>query len=117
MLRSIAAATSLLALLDCVAAKTGPGYLALDLEKRIAGPNGELLRRDDPTGSFNALLTQNTNKLEYLINITIGTPPQVCYLPHPAVVLFLTQSYTETSSHTRHWFERFMDPCNQLDQM
>jgi hypothetical protein len=82
MIRSIATATSLLALLTSIEAKAkaSPGYLALDIEKRIAGVDGRLYRRDDPAGSFNALLTQNTNKLEYLINITIGTPPQV-FLP------------------------------------
>ena len=78
MLRSIATLASLLALNSATKAKASPGYLALDLEKRIPGRNGELFRRDDPSGSFNALLTQNTNKLEYLINITVGTPPQVC---------------------------------------
>lgn len=78
MSRFIATAASLLALVTAIEAKASPGYLALDLEKRIPGPNGELFRRSDPSGSFNAALTQNTNKLEYLINITIGTPPQVC---------------------------------------
>ena len=90
MMRSLAAATSLLALLDSVVAKAGPGYLALELEKRIPGPNGELFRRNDPSGSFNALLTQNTNKLEYLINITIGTPPQVSNIPEDVRARLLT---------------------------
>jgi hypothetical protein len=82
MMRSIATATSLLALLTSIEAraKASPGYLALDIEKRIAGADGRLYRRDDPSGSFIAPLTQNTNKLEYLVNITIGTPPQVCVL-------------------------------------
>lgn len=81
MLRSLATATLLLVLIGAVAAKAGPGYLALDLEKRIPGPNGEPLRRDDPSGSFNTLLTQATSRLEYLVNITIGTPPQVSSIP------------------------------------
>lgn len=77
MLRILAAITLLLVLTNAVAVQAGPGYIALDLEKRILGPNGELLRRDDPLASVDALLTQNTNRLEYLINITVGTPPQV----------------------------------------
>jgi hypothetical protein len=102
MLCSLAAVISLLALIDAAAVKAGRGYLALDLEKRIPGPNGELIRRDDPSGSFNAPLTQNTNKLEYLINITIGTPPQVGNIPGAVKALLLIQPFTANGSHARH---------------
>lgn len=53
-----------------------PGYLVLDFDKR-ATVERRLVRRQDPSdGSFVGELVQNTNKLEYLINITLGTPPQ-----------------------------------------
>jgi hypothetical protein len=52
-----------------------PGYLVLDFDKR-ATVERRLVRRQDPSGdSFVGELVQN-NKLEYLINITLGTPPQ-----------------------------------------
>jgi hypothetical protein len=52
-----------------------PGYLKLDVVRRSPYPS-PLIRRDSPDDTVDALLTQNTNKLEYLINITVGTPPQ-----------------------------------------
>ena len=48
-----------------------PGYLRLDVHRR--SPNRRLVQRAD---DVDATLNQNTNKLEYLINITVGTPPQ-----------------------------------------
>ncbi len=52
-----------------------PGYLKLDVLRRSPYPS-PLIRRDSPQDTVDALLTQNTNQLEYLINITVGTPPQ-----------------------------------------
>ncbi|EXJ91285.1 hypothetical protein A1O1_04395 [Capronia coronata CBS 617.96] len=52
-----------------------PGYLKLDVERR-APLDRRLVRRQNSDGSFDAPVTQNTNKLEYLVNITVGTPAQ-----------------------------------------
>lgn len=53
-----------------------PGYLVMDFEKR-AVVERRLVRRQNGAGeSFVGELVQNTNKLEYLLNITLGTPPQ-----------------------------------------
>lgn len=48
-----------------------PGYLKLDVLR--TAPTEKLVRRAD---IVDGTITQNTNKLEYLINITVGTPPQ-----------------------------------------
>ncbi|KAI1609797.1 aspartic-type endopeptidase [Exophiala viscosa] len=48
-----------------------PGYLRLDVHR--SSSSERLIRRSD---DVDATLNQNTNKLEYLINITVGTPPQ-----------------------------------------
>lgn len=48
-----------------------PGYLKLDVHR--SSFQTHLARRD---GSLNTPLTQNADQLEYMINITIGTPPQ-----------------------------------------
>lgn len=50
------------------------GYLKLDLHKR-APTSSKLVRRQNSDGSVDAVLTQNSG-LEYLVNITVGTPPQ-----------------------------------------
>jgi hypothetical protein len=55
---------------SCVAT----GYLSLGLERRAA-PKNRLVRRQNSDGTVDAVLTQNQG-LEYLINITIGTPAQ-----------------------------------------
>ncbi|KIX03739.1 uncharacterized protein Z518_07292 [Rhinocladiella mackenziei CBS 650.93] len=52
-----------------------PGYLKIDVH-RSSPFDSRLMRRQDSNGDVDATLTQNTNKLEYLVNITIGTPPQ-----------------------------------------
>ncbi|KAK5452858.1 hypothetical protein LTS15_007006 [Exophiala xenobiotica] len=52
-----------------------PGYLKLDVHRQPRHGT-HLARRANVDGTIDALLTQNTNKLEYLVNITIGTPPQ-----------------------------------------
>lgn len=57
------------------------GYLKLDVERR-SPLDRRLVRRQNSDGSVDTVLTQNTNKLEYLVNITIGTPAQ-----HLAVTL------------------------------
>ncbi|KIW80240.1 hypothetical protein Z517_06855 [Fonsecaea pedrosoi CBS 271.37] len=67
------AGTAIAALATSCAAS--PGYLKLGLQRR-APPEGRLIRRQDSGGSVDALVTQNTNKAEYLVNITVGTPPQ-----------------------------------------
>lgn len=56
---------------SCVAS---PGYLKLDLHRRALSDN-RLVRRQNSDGSVDAVLTQNQG-LEYLVNITVGTPPQ-----------------------------------------
>ena len=77
---SMVAATSLLALLAFAQAKTIPepaiSYLGDANTYRVH----QLLRRDAPSGSLHATLTQSSNKLDYTIDITLGTPPQVCVL-------------------------------------
>jgi len=52
-------------------AAASAGYLHLDVFRRAAS-NPSLIRRQQ---DFQATLTQN-NGLEYLVNITVGTPPQ-----------------------------------------
>lgn len=52
-----------------------PGFLKLDVHRRSPFDK-RLVRRQNSDGSVNAQLTQNTNKLEYLVNITVGTPSQ-----------------------------------------
>jgi hypothetical protein len=56
---------------SCIAS---PGYLKFDLHKRAPLVN-RLVRRQNSDGSFDAVLTQNQG-VEYLVNITVGTPPQ-----------------------------------------
>ncbi|KAJ9656048.1 hypothetical protein H2198_005208 [Neophaeococcomyces mojaviensis] len=53
-------------------AAASAGYLHLDLEKRAADLRSPIAKRQQ---DFNAPLTQNQG-VEYLINITVGTPPQ-----------------------------------------
>lgn len=81
MLKSICAISPLLAVV-AASASASPGYLQLDFEKRefvySYDQDGVLVSRQlRDNGYVDSLLTQNTNRLEYLINITIGTPPQV----------------------------------------
>lgn len=57
----------------CVASA---GYLALDFQKRSPSETRLVRRQDQGNESFVAELVQNSNKIEYLINITLGTPPQ-----------------------------------------
>ncbi|OAP62009.1 hypothetical protein AYL99_04212 [Fonsecaea erecta] len=67
------AATAIAALTtSCVAS---PGYLKLDLQRRTPSA-GRLVRRQNSDGTLDTVLTQSTDKLEYLVNITVGTPPQ-----------------------------------------
>jgi len=74
--------TSTIAVLAAVAAPalaaSSPAFLILDFEKRSPqkGRFANLVHRSNDDGSVVAALTQNDNKLEYLINITVGTPPQ-----------------------------------------
>ncbi|KAL2403980.1 putative aspartic-type endopeptidase OPSB [Exophiala dermatitidis] len=69
----ILCATAIAALTGtCIAS---PGYLSLDLEVRSPFDRG-LVRRQNSDSTVDAPLTQNTNKLEYLVNVTIGTPAQ-----------------------------------------
>ncbi|EXJ53897.1 hypothetical protein A1O7_09233 [Cladophialophora yegresii CBS 114405] len=56
---------------SCIAS---PGYLKLDLHKQAPLAN-RLVRRQSSAGSFDAVLTPNQG-LEYLVNLTVGTPPQ-----------------------------------------
>ncbi|KIW14709.1 hypothetical protein PV08_07493 [Exophiala spinifera] len=51
-----------------------PGYLKLDFQKRRQHEAWLAQRAVD--GTVDAILTQATTKLEYLVNITVGTPPQ-----------------------------------------
>jgi hypothetical protein len=74
------AATSLLALLALAQAKTSPQPAVSYLGDANTHRVHQLPRRDAPAGSVYATLTQSPNKLDYLINITLGTPPQVCVL-------------------------------------
>ncbi|KIW99147.1 uncharacterized protein Z519_00810 [Cladophialophora bantiana CBS 173.52] len=71
-MRLLAGVTIVALATSCVAS---PGYLKLDLQRR-SPYEGRLIRRQNPDGSVDTVLTQNTNKLEYLVNITVGTPPQ-----------------------------------------
>lgn len=50
-----------------------PGYLHYEIERRLVNTNSAIIRRQL---SFNAPITQSADKNEYLINITVGTPPQ-----------------------------------------
>lgn len=54
-------------------AAASPGYLHYEIEKRTVGTNPAIIRRQL---SFNAPILQSADKNEYLINITVGTPPQ-----------------------------------------
>lgn len=56
---------------SCVASS---GFLKLDLDRRAA-PVSKLARRQNSDGSVDAVLSQN-QRAEYLVNITVGTPPQ-----------------------------------------
>lgn len=66
-MRVLAGATILSLTASCVASS---GYLKLDVHRRAVSRN-RLVRRQD----VDAVLTQN-NGLEYLVNITVGTPAQ-----------------------------------------
>ncbi|KIX98376.1 uncharacterized protein Z520_05677 [Fonsecaea multimorphosa CBS 102226] len=66
-------ATAIAALATSCVASTG--YLRLDLQRRTAS-EGRLVRRQNSDGSLDTVLTQNPDKLEYLVNVTVGTPPQ-----------------------------------------
>lgn len=64
--------TALTFVASCLAS---PGYLKLDFQKRHQH-EAWLSRRADVDGAVDGILTQAANKLEYLVNITVGTPPQ-----------------------------------------
>lgn len=51
-----------------------PGYVKLDFEKRFSSGD-RLMRRQESTDAVEAPLLNNQG-IEYLINVTIGTPPQ-----------------------------------------
>jgi len=53
-------------------AAASSGYLHMGFDKRTAQPRSSIVKRQQ---DFNAPLTQN-QQVEYLINITVGTPPQ-----------------------------------------
>ena len=77
---SIVVATSLLTLLALTQAKTSPEPAVSYLGNANTHRVHQLPRRDAPSGVVHATLTQSSNKLEYTIDITLGTPPQVCVL-------------------------------------
>lgn len=61
-----------------------PGYLLMNFHKRAVVEEPLVRRQAQSDGSFWGELAPNSNKTEYYINITLGTPPQ------PMVVLLDT---------------------------
>ncbi|KAJ9605361.1 hypothetical protein H2200_010018 [Cladophialophora chaetospira] len=70
-MRNLTGATIVALASSCVASS---GYLKLDLHRRAPISN-KLARRQNSDGSVDAVLSNN-QELEYLVNITVGTPAQ-----------------------------------------
>jgi len=70
------ALAALVAFTYATACLASPGYLLMDLHKRTVGEHRPVRRQAQSDGSFWGELTPNSNKTEYYVNITIGTPPQ-----------------------------------------
>lgn len=71
-MHSVGALTALTLVTSCLAS---PGYLKLDFQKRHRY-EAWLARRAEVDDTVDGVLTQAATKLEYLVNITVGTPPQ-----------------------------------------
>ena len=93
---------SLLFLIINTLASSSPGYLQFDIAK---GGGGRLSRRQYST--WNAVIDQAIDKSEYLMQIGLGSPPQVkIHLLHTASFPQTDLRSSEPFSHPRHRQQR-----------